>query len=441
MKIVQKAVAVILSAAMFVGLYFACMHYAVNIRTFYVDSPGTTNSSLDFKVTSMDRLIENYVNTGLERNITISGVGDIMFHEWQLERAYSQSTQTFDFSDSFTYMADALEASDLLIGNLETTIAGKSQGKYENFYGYGANLNDNNFNSPEAAVQNLVDVGFDVLSTANEHALDSGTQGLLSTLTNISNTDMTAIGTKAASEDPDYVMTDVSGMKVGLIAATNVLTTAADETNQGLIQTLDGYNEDKVQSLCADIQQMRSEGAQAVIAVIHFGELYQEDADDQQKNLAHQLIKAGADVIFGSHPHTLEPIEIYPVTEEDGTSRNGVIIYSMGNFLSSQQYKGGTGNRDIGGLFDIVFGKQGDQVRIKEIHVTPTYVNWTDDAIAVVPVCEAHDAPETFGDIFDSQAQARIDAAYETVIPQILERSGVQYTYSDYKYKIVVENS
>ena len=159
MKIVQKAAAVILSAAMFVGLYFACMHYAVNIRTFYVDSPGTTNSSLDFKVTSMDRLIENYVNTGLERNITISGVGDIMFHEWQLERAYSQSTQTFDFSDSFTYMADALEASDLLIGNLETTIAGKSQGKYENFYGYGANLNDNNFNSPEAAVQNLADVG------------------------------------------------------------------------------------------------------------------------------------------------------------------------------------------------------------------------------------------------------------------------------------------
>ena len=66
MKIVQKAAAVILSAAMFVGLYFACMHYAVNIRTFYVDSPGTTNSSLDFKVTSMDRLIENYVNTGLE---------------------------------------------------------------------------------------------------------------------------------------------------------------------------------------------------------------------------------------------------------------------------------------------------------------------------------------------------------------------------------------
>ena len=70
----------------------------------------------------------------------------------------------------------------------------------------------------------MADVGFDVLSTANEHALDSGTQGLLSTLTNISNTDMTAIGTKAAAEDPDYVMTDVSGMKVGLIAATNVLT-------------------------------------------------------------------------------------------------------------------------------------------------------------------------------------------------------------------------
>ena len=109
--------------------------------------------------------------------------------------------------------------------------------------------------------------------------------------------------------------------------------------------------------------------------------------------------------------------------------------------MSSQQYKGGTGNRDIGALFDIVFVKQGKKARIKEIHVTPVYSNWTDEAISVIPVCEAKEAPEHFEGLLDRHAVSRINAAYDTLIPSMLQNSGLNYTYSDYKYKISLENS
>lgn len=441
MKNVRRAAAVVLSVLMFVGLFFGCMYFAKNTRDYYVDNPGRTDSGIDFKVTSMDKLVAEYVNTGLERDIVISGTGNIMFYEWQLERAYDEASQSFDFSDSFQYISKYLEDSALVLGNLETTMAGKDKGVYTNFYGYGANMQDMNFNSPEAAADNLKAAGFDVLSTANEHALDSKTEGLLNTLKTIKAAGLEAVGTKEAAGDKNYIIKKANGMNVGIAAYTNKLTTAADETNSGLINSMDNYSEEKIEAICNDIKQMKAEGAEAVVVMLHFGEDYAETPDDNQRNTAHKLAEAGADVIFGSHTHTLQPIEIYPVKDEDGTERKSAIIYSMGNFLSSQQYKEGTGNRDIGGIFNVVFGKKGDDVTLKEIDIVPTYVNWTDETIAIIPVCEAQESTESFGDIFNTSAKSRIKAAYDTIIPELLKNSGVNYTYSDYKYKISVENS
>lgn len=440
MKVTRKVTALLLSVLMFAVIFIACVHYAGNARAYYVDNPGIAGGRLDFKVTSMDRLIANYVNTGLEREVTVSGAGDLMFFEWQLERAYDEASENFDFSASFSYISKYLQASDLAIGNLETTFAGKDKGKYTNLYGYGANVSDMNFNTPEAAAAAIAASGFDVVSTANEHALDSGTDGLINTYNTAQAAGLSVVGTKKTASDKSYVITKKNGLNIGVAAYTAKLP-ATDESNAGLINSVDAASEDSLASMCADITSMRSEGAEAVVVMMHFGENYAESPDDNQKNIAHKLIEAGADVVFGSHPHTLQPLEIYPVTNADGTQRNGVIIYSMGNFLSSQQYKGGTGNRDIGALFDVVFGKQGDKVRVKEVYVTPVYSNWTDAAISAVPVCEAHDAPDNFKDILDTTAISRINAAYDTIIPGLLNGSGLNYTYSDYKYKISLENS
>ncbi len=440
MKVTKKAATLLLSVLMFAAVFIACVHYAGNARDYYVDHPGIAGVRLDFKVTSVEKLISSYVNTALEREITVSGAGDLMFFEWQLNRAYDKTSETFDFSDSFSYISKYLEPSDLVIGSLETTFAGKDKGKYTDFYGYGANVSDMNFNTPDSAVEAIASAGFDIVSTANEHALDSGTEGLIRTYDTAVNAGLCVVGTKKAASDKGYTIVRENGLDIGVAAYTAKMP-AVDESNAALVQTIDDYSEEKIAAMCSDIKAMKDEGAEAVVVMLHFGENYAETPDDNQKSAARKLIEAGADVVFGSHPHTLQPVEVYPVSADDGTQRNGVIIYSMGNFLSSQQYKGGTGNRDIGALFDIVFVKQGKKARIKEIHVTPVYSNWTDEAISVIPVCEAKEAPEHFEGLLDRHAVSRINAAYDTLIPSMLQNSGLNYTYSDYKYKISLENS
>ena len=172
MKVTKKAAALLLSVLMFAAVFIACVRYAGNARDYYVDHPGIAGGRLDFKVTSVEKLISSYVNTALEREITVSGAGDLMFFEWQLNRAYDKTSETFDFSDSFSYISKYLEPSDLVIGSLETTFAGKDKGKYTDFYGYGANVSDMNFNTPDSAAEAIASAGFDIVSTANEHALD-----------------------------------------------------------------------------------------------------------------------------------------------------------------------------------------------------------------------------------------------------------------------------
>ena len=104
--------------------------------------------------------------------INITAIGDIMCQNTQYKDAYDSSNDTYDFSFVFSEIKSRFEDSDLTIGNLETTLAGEER-KYS---GYPT------FNTPEQLAKNLKDLGIDVLSTANNHSLDKGYDGLVSTL-------------------------------------------------------------------------------------------------------------------------------------------------------------------------------------------------------------------------------------------------------------------
>lgn len=104
--------------------------------------------------------------------INITAIGDIMCQNTQYKDAYDSSNDTYDFSYVFSEIKSRFEDSDLTIGNLETTLAGEER-KYS---GYPT------FNTPEQLAKNLKDLGVDVLSTANNHSLDKGYDGLVSTL-------------------------------------------------------------------------------------------------------------------------------------------------------------------------------------------------------------------------------------------------------------------
>ena len=123
---------------------------------------------------------ENNIDTNKTENtikpekttINITAIGDIMCQNTQYKDAYDSANQTYDFSYVFSEIKSRFEDSDLTIGNLETTLAGEER-KYS---GYPT------FNTPEQLAKNLKDLGIDVLSTANNHSLDKGYDGLVSTL-------------------------------------------------------------------------------------------------------------------------------------------------------------------------------------------------------------------------------------------------------------------
>jgi len=125
--------------------------------------------------------------------------------------------------------------------------------------------------------------------------------------------------------------------------------------------------------IIADIGRLRAEGADVVTIAMHFGNEYQTQPTEEQKTLARELIAAGADIIAGSHPHVLQPYEVVSLQDEEGVERQGLIIYSMGNFISNQRGD----SKDYGAIFRVDLRKHYEtgRIEIKDVTVTPTWVH------------------------------------------------------------------
>jgi len=444
MKEIKRLIVVLSIAVFFIAFYFACDHYARRAKDYYTGSTSAGASKIDFINTSIIDAVRNSVrhnDTG-ETWAKISAVGDFMFYEYQLTRAHDEETDTFDFSPSFEYITKYLKSSNFVIGNLRTTLAGKDNGKTKDFYGYAANKESLNFNSPESVAADIKDAGITAVSTANANAMDSGAEGLFNTIDNLDSAGLAHTGTVKTSEDQNYLIKNVNGIQIGILAYTNQVNEPVDTAQYGYtINTLDDYTEENIKLMCSQVKEIKLNGADAAVIYLNFGEKYNSVPDDNQKNVVDRLFEAGADIIFGSQPHVLKPMEVRNITDNDGNTRTGVVFYSLGNFLTSQQYQPANGYpRDIGLLADITLIKSEDKISITQIDLTPTFVNWTDEAIAVLPVCEVHDNINTYIDILGENGKERINTAFDEAIKTIIGNNGPSYEYSDYKYKIILEN-
>lgn len=248
MNKLKKFTGIIVTAAVFLLLFVACLYYGLRAKAFYVVTPGTTSSGMiDFSKTSIDEIAENYVNREMDRQIVITGTGEMKFYEWQLTRAYDSASETFDFSPALSYISDYLQSSDYVLGDIETTLAGSGNGTDTSIYGYGADKDNSSYNTPEVLAENLASTGFDMIVTANEHAYDSGTDGLTSTIDYLTNAGLSVSGTVKNSSDARYAIINVHGMQTGFIAYTNDIFTA-----EGTTGSADGGSDDTGVTAAAD---------------------------------------------------------------------------------------------------------------------------------------------------------------------------------------------
>lgn len=256
-------------------------------------------------------------------NITMSVIGDIMCHDSQYKDAYVRNTDSYDFSYVFSDVQKYLQVADIAVGNLETTFAGKERG-YSNYP---------TFNTPEQLAYNLKTLGIDVLSTANNHSLDKGYNGLVSTLNFLDDAGIAHTGTYASSENQNKILIqNVKGMSIAFLSFS--YGTNGIPVPSGKDYCINLIDEDLI---AKQIELAKEQEPDMICVFMHWGIEYQTKQNKTQNELADFLFQNGVDVILGGHPHVLQPMEKRQITLADGTTKDGFIIYSLGNFISGQK--------------------------------------------------------------------------------------------------------
>ena len=317
-----------------------------------------------FKLTSTLLAPENNSNTLKETPVTpepitihMSATGDIMCHLTNIKNAYNSTTKDYDFSNVFENIRDYTLNADITVGNLETTFSGSSRG----YTGYPT------FNTPEVLGKNLRDIGFDVICTANNHSMDKGYSGIESTLNFLDEYGLDHYGTARNKEEQDTILIkDVNGIKIAFLAYTYGTNGISIPTGKEYCVNL--INKDLIKE---HITLAKEQNVDVICVNMHWGNEYKVIQNSIQEDLADFLFENGVDIILGSHPHVLEPMEKRTITLEDGTTKDGFVIYSLGNFVSGQIYA----NTKSTVILDIQITKNSEgKLTIDSINYTPVYL-------------------------------------------------------------------
>lgn len=291
-------------------------------------------------------------------NIKMSVIGDIMCHDSQYKDAYVKDSDSYDFSYVFSDIQKYIQTADIAVGNLETTFAGKERG-YSNYP---------TFNTPEQLAYNLKTLGIDLLSTANNHSLDKGYKGLVSTLDFLDDAGIAHTGTYRSEEEQNQIsVQNVKGITMAFLSFT--YGTNGIPVPSGKDYCVNLIDEDLI---LKQINLAKEQNPDMICVFMHWGVEYQTKQNKTQENLADFLFKNGVDVILGGHPHVLQPMEKREITLEDGTTKDGFIIYSLGNFISGQNKL----PRQSSAILDLGITKDGEtgKISINEATYTPIFM-------------------------------------------------------------------
>ena len=264
---------------------------------------------------------------------TISAIGDCTLTSHQnigpKEAKSYAAKMNGDYAYPFSNTVSYFENDDLTLANLECTLSDQKLSSLEQFY----------FLCPAAYANILTEGCVDFVTTANNHNLDFGQRGLDDTWASLE-----AVGMPYGKDGESRLLTTESGLTVGIYCA---------------------YNRYKpVLSDCtAAIRSLREQGAEYVILMFHWGKEMNYQPAEEQVELAHACIDAGADLVYGSHSHCLQPVEEY---------NGGYILYSMGNW----SFGGSTNPRDPDtAIIQIRVCRRGESVTNEQLSAIPCSVS------------------------------------------------------------------
>lgn len=272
--------------------------------------------------------------------VTIIMVGDMLMHT-PVEESALQEDGSYSFDAIFSNTVDEIQAADLAIVNQEVIIAGEDFG----ISGYPA------FNAPFELGHDLIEAGFDVICHGTNHALDQGKKGLKSCLSfwEENYPEVPVLGIHGSQEDQDEIYVyEQDGLKIAVLNftyGTNGIALPSD-----MPYAVDMLEEETVVAALAKAEEL----ADFTVVCPHWGTEYVLEPTSQQEKWTNIFFENGVDLIIGTHPHVIEPIEL--ITDEE-TGRSMLVYYSIGNFVNWTASSGeGIANRMVGGMAQITVG-------------------------------------------------------------------------------------
>jgi poly-gamma-glutamate capsule biosynthesis protein CapA/YwtB (metallophosphatase superfamily) len=258
----------------------------------------------------------------IKNEVSLLFVGDVMQHGGQISAALNAKTGAYDYDDGFKYVRPIIEKHDIAIANLEVTHAGKPYAGYPQF------------SAPDELSGALKTAGFDVLLTCNNHSCDGGSKGVVRTLDVLDKHGIVHTGTFRNKEERDKnypLMIDKNGIKIALLNytyGTNGIKVPAPV----IINYIDSNTIKK------DVEKAKKLKAEYIVCAMHWGTEYQSVQGAYQEKWEKYCYSLGVDMIIGSHPHVIQPVERKLV---NGKER--VTVWSLGNYVSNQRdrYKNG----------------------------------------------------------------------------------------------------
>lgn len=317
---------------------------------------GTSDSSTE---KSSEQQTEQEKATGSEqadsseslpdKQVSFVAVGDNLIHS-PIYKDAQKEENAYDFKPIYQFVEEDIQQADLAFINQETILGGVQLG----LSGYPA------FNTPEDMAEDLHDLGFDLVNGGTNHSLDKGTKGITNALqTWAQYPDILFTGIFDSQEKRDEVPTiEQNGITFSLLSYTYG-TNGIEPQHSYLVNYFD---EDQINQ---DIKKAKSV-SDVVLISAHWGDEHAFEPNDFQKKYAQVFADAGADVVIGTHSHTIQPIEWVEGKEGNET----LVAYSLGNFLAAT-----TSNKNLlGGMLSFDVTEEEDDKVVENVHWTPTVV-------------------------------------------------------------------
>jgi poly-gamma-glutamate synthesis protein (capsule biosynthesis protein) len=304
------------------------------------------------------------------RGFTLIASGDELTHGPVLRQAsaYGQRVnQPYDFRPMFASIRPIVAGADLAVCHLEVPLSRDGRG----ISSWPA------FNAPPQLAEALRWAGYDACSTASNHAMDRGAQGVAATLTVMDRAGLRHAGiARNPQEASQPTILEVRGLRVGLLSYTYGLNGGQLPPGQRwLVKTIDPGR------ILADARAARQAGAQFVVVFLHWGQEYRTAPTPAQRDLARRLLAAPEiDLILGHHVHVVQPIE---------RVGDKWVAFGMGNSLSNQTPSCCAPGSQDGVLVKVTVAEHAGRLRVREVGYVPTWVEHPSFRVLPVPTALA----------------------------------------------------